>query len=228
MVIINRIVKYACYFSLILLSLIGSYIVFSIIFSVIEVQSHQEKVNDVHIFILTNGVHTDLVVPVKNSIFDWGKKIKFENTQGKDSIMEYLALGWGDRQFYIETPGWTNLKFKTALKAIFGLGTAAIHTAYLKSLREGQNCKRINLSKNQYFKLVEFISNSFINDKNGNFKIITPNAYYGYNDSFYEAKGRFTLFYTCNTWANNGLKACGQKACLWTPFDKGIFYHYND
>jgi len=34
------------------------------------------------------------------------------------------------------------------------------------------------------------------------------------------------LFHTCNTWANNALKACGQKASLWTPFDTGIFYHY--
>ncbi|HXU27639.1 MAG TPA: DUF2459 domain-containing protein, partial [Bacteroidia bacterium] len=48
----------------------------------------------------------------------------------------------------------------------------------------------------------------------------------GDNDSFYEAVGVYGLFYTCNTWANNGLKYCGQKACLWTPFEKGIFYQY--
>jgi hypothetical protein len=46
------------------------------------------------------------------------------------------------------------------------------------------------------------------------------------NDSFYEAKGAYTLFYTCNTWANNGLKAINQKAALWTATDRGIFQHY--
>jgi hypothetical protein len=35
------------------------------------------------------------------------------------------------------------------------------------------------------------------------------------------------MFHTCNTWANNGLKSCGQKAALWTPFDSGIFGQYS-
>lgn len=49
---------------------------------------------------------------------------------------------------------------------------------------------------------------------------------YGDHDAFYEAKGRYSLFHTCNTWANNALKACGQKACWWTPFSTGIRYQY--
>ena len=49
---------------------------------------------------------------------------------------------------------------------------------------------------------------------------------YGKNDAFYEATGRYSLFHTCNTWTNNALKIAGQKACVWTPFDTGIFYHY--
>ena len=56
---------------------------------------------------------------------------------------------------------------------------------------------------------------------------INTDAVYGKNDAFYEANGSYSLFHTCNTWANNGLKACGQKACFWTPFDSGIFYHYD-
>ena len=50
--------------------------------------------------------------------------------------------------------------------------------------------------------------------------------YYPQLNSFYEAKGSYSFFYTCNTWANNGLKAMGQKAALWTPSDFGIFQHY--
>ena len=49
---------------------------------------------------------------------------------------------------------------------------------------------------------------------------------YGQKDAFYEAKGSYSLFYTCNTWANNALKAANQKASLWTVYDKGIFCHY--
>ncbi|PVD53231.1 hypothetical protein DC498_04965 [Terrimonas sp.] len=32
----------------------------------------------------------------------------------------------------------------------------------------------------------------------------------------------------CNIWANNALKACGQRASLWTALDGGIFYQYED
>ena len=43
---------------------------------------------------------------------------------------------------------------------------------------------------------------------------------------FYEAKGSYSLFYTCNSWANQALKAANQKAALHTLTDTGIFRHY--
>jgi hypothetical protein len=73
---------------------------------------------------------------------------------------------------------------------------------------------------------VLYIQNSFDKDVDGHFINIKTTANYGLNDAFYEAKGSYSLFCTCNTWANNGLKSCGQKAALWTPSDKGIFLHY--
>ena len=55
---------------------------------------------------------------------------------------------------------------------------------------------------------------------------IETDAVYGNHDIFYEAKGSYNLFYTCNTWTNSALKAANQKASLWTVYDKGILYHY--
>jgi hypothetical protein len=57
-------------------------------------------------------------------------------------------------------------------------------------------------------------------------QILTHDDGYGTDDAFYEAKGAYDLFNTCNTWANGALKACDQKACWWTPTDKGIFHQY--
>jgi 3-dehydroquinate synthetase len=57
-------------------------------------------------------------------------------------------------------------------------------------------------------------------------QFIKTEAVYGEFDAFYEANGNYHLFHTCNTWANNGLKAAHQKAAIWTPFESGIFYHY--
>jgi hypothetical protein len=73
---------------------------------------------------------------------------------------------------------------------------------------------------------VKYILDSFQQDANGHLINIQTNANYSHADAFYEAKGSYSLFHTCNTWANNGLKASGQKCCLWTIFDTGIFLKY--
>ena len=182
----------------------------------------------VPIYIHTNGVHTDIVVPVKNEMCDWSKEIKFENTISKDTIAKYVAFGWGDKGFYLNTPTWAQLKFSVAFKAAFALSTSAIHATFYKTIEENADCKKILISKDQYSALIAYIQKSFKTDSAGNIINIKTNANYNNEDAFYEAKGRYNLFYTCNTWANNALKACGQRACLWTPFDKGIFYQYRD
>ncbi len=206
--------------------LIGIYLLSAIILSVIEVKRQPETTRDVAIFIITNGVHTDVVVPVKNAQMDWSKEIKYENTLKDDTSNKYLALGWGNKGFYLETPTWADLKFSTAFKAAFGLGSSAMHATFYNDMQEGNSCKKNYLSKGQYSRLIKFIRNSFKKDVKGHFQHIVTHANYGDNDAFYEATGSYNLFYTCNTWTNSALKSCGQKACLWTPFDKGIFYQY--
>jgi uncharacterized protein (TIGR02117 family) len=171
-------------------------------------------------------VHTDIVMPVKNDVIDWSKEIRFENTLGKDSLMKYVAMGWGDKGFYLETPTWADLKFTVAFKAATSLNTSAIHATFYNDLEEDESCKRIFISREQYSRLVKYINESFQFDPNGHLIHIKTNANYGRNDAFYEAKGSYSLFHTCNTWANNALKSCGQKACWWTPFDTGIFEKY--
>lgn len=183
------------------------------------------KLGEIEIFILSNGVHTDIVLPIKNAHKDWSKSVKFEHIQLKDTLMKYLAFGWGDKGFYLETPTWAELKFSVAFKAVFHLSTTAIHATFYKDLKESTHCKKIFISKDDYVKLVSYIEESFMYDKNKNV-ILIPNHSYSNTDCFYEAEGVYSLFYTCNTWANNALKYSNQKSCLWTAFDKGIFYHY--
>ena len=113
----------------------------------------------------------------------------------------------------------------TALNAAFYRGTGLIHVGYYRNLSENHHCKRIMISTAEYQKLVAFINSSFEADVDGK-AVVIENAAYGNNDSFYEAKGKYNLFYTCNSWANNALRSSGQKAALWTLTDTGIFCHY--
>ncbi len=225
--ILKKILKYTLYFILGFIAFVLLYLFSAYCLSRITVAREASTASDVAIYIKTNGVHTDLVVPVKNPEADWSKEIKYSNTHLKDtSAIKYLAMGWGDKGFYLQTPTWADLKFSVAFRAAFGLSTAAIHATYYDTLVQDSACKKIMISNSQYIRLINYITGSFQHDKAGHVMRIITNANYGDDDAFYEAKGNFNMFHTCNTWANTGLKKCGQKACLWTPFDTGIFLKY--
>ena len=214
------------YIIIFLLGFVALYLVAAFTVPRIGVNTDQPKATaGVEIYIFTNGVHTDLVLPIKNEYTDWSESVSFDHTVSKDHDMKFIAIGWGDKGFYLETPTWAELKFSVAFKAAFHLGTSAMHTTFYKNMKEGEDCKKIILTKEQYIQLVNYIEDSFRYDNAGhviNIKAIP----YGKNDAFYEARRTYSLFYTCNTWTNNALKAAGQRACLWTPTDKGIFYQY--
>jgi uncharacterized protein (TIGR02117 family) len=157
---------------------------------------------------------------------DWTQEVKPANTTAKDTSYQYLAMGWGDKGFYLQTPTWAELKASVAFKAATGLSSTAIHATYYAAMQENERCKKIMISREQYTRLISYISNSFKKDEQGHFMYIATNANYGSHDAFYEANGSYSLFRTCNTWANSALKSCGQKCCLWTAFDTGIFLKY--
>ena len=181
------------------------------------------------IYIKTNGVHTDIVVPMVNEVKNWHSQARIEDTDLKDSTLQYASFGWGDKGFYLQTPEWKDLKFSVAFKAMFHLGTSAMHVTFLRDVATGANCKAIQISHEEYRKLVQYIDSSFSYDAQGKtINIPSKNDGYGADDAFYESPGVYDLFHTCNTWANNALKACDQRACLWTPSDKGIFYQYSN
>jgi uncharacterized protein (TIGR02117 family) len=194
-----------------------------------RIPTDREEVSstDVDIYILSNGVHTDLVLPIRHEQMNWSEQIRFENTPAKDTTMNYVAFGWGDKGFYLDTPTWADLKASTAFKAAFSLSTSAMHATFYKQMKESDVCKKISLTKEQYARLIKYIDNSIFKDETGKAVYIVTNANYGKDDAFYEGIGSYSLFHTCNTWANDGLKSCGQTASVWTPFDTGIFYHYS-
>jgi uncharacterized protein (TIGR02117 family) len=205
------------------------YIGFAFLLSRIAVNKDavQTGSKDISIFIKTNGVHTDIVVPLKNDMKDWSSQARLSDTESNDSTMRYASIGWGDKGFYLQTPQWSDLKFSVAFKAMFHLGTSALHVTFFKNINTGENCKEIKISKEQYQKLIRFIEDSFSYGTDGKtINIKSSNDGYGRDDAFYESPGVYDLFHTCNTWANNALKACDQRACVWTPSDKGIFYQY--
>ena len=209
-------------FSVVLLYLFLGY--FLPIIPVQAVATPEQKV--VKGFIKTNGMHTDIVVPVKSDYVDWSEKFPFENTLSKRTDYKFVGIGWGDKGFYLDTPTWADLKFSTAVKAAFWMSDAAVHTTFYDEMKVNDSVKSFTMTERQYERLIKYVDDSMDKDREGNYINIPTNAVYGKDDAFYEAKGAYSFLFTCNTWTNKGLKVAGQKAALWTPTDFGIFRHY--
>lgn len=202
------------------------YLILALIGSIIPVNSQEmDKDKEIPVFLISNGAHTDLVVPIQSSVYDWKRIIKEEHFGTSPGAYQYVGFGWGDLEFYRTTPQWEDLTLKTAFKSLFMDTPAALHVELHKAILQDENTVALSISKEQYAELVEYFRNSFELDENGNIQPV-PNLHYNSRDAFYYAKGSLNPFKTCNTWINNGLKYAGMKACLWTPFTQGIFYQY--
>lgn len=191
--------------------------------SLVKVNKEQIK-GEIEVYILSNGVHTDVVVPVKTDVIDWHSFLDPTRPKNNCSQAKYIAFGWGDRGFYLETPTWADLKLSTAFKAAFFLSTSAMHVTYHDVLTEGKFCKHTTITRANYEKMVAQIKKSFSVDKDK--PIWLESAHYNDNDAFYAANGTYSIFYTCNSWANQTLKAGKLPACLWTLHDRAILSKY--
>jgi uncharacterized protein (TIGR02117 family) len=140
-----------------------------------------------------------------------------------DAHDQYFSFAWGDRNFYLNTPTWADLTFKNAFIALFLKSPTLINVTGYQVIRT--NWVEIKMDKNQLAKLNNYLFNSFyLNDAHQ--KVLVQHQFYTANDNFYEAKGNYTCFKTCNSWVNSGFKQSDLKSCLWTPFDFGLMRMY--
>jgi uncharacterized protein (TIGR02117 family) len=178
--------------------------------------------NGVKIFVRTNGVHCDVIVPAHHGAVNWFAELPPSDFEMVDTTFSYAAFGWGDKGFYINTPNWSDLKFSTAFNALFWMSSTAMHVNWWKhSPQENADCRSIIISEGSYTKLTAYIHAGFLSDASGKFQLIDHAGYTSY-DRFYEAIGTYSLFNTCNVWSGNALSAAGIKVGYWTPFDRGL------
>lgn len=220
--------RYFIKFLLILIAPPVTYLVLALIGSVIPVNTNQETDNaEIEIYLFKQDMHTDILLPVKSEIISWDSIFKPEHTLASPENSEFIGFGWGDLNFYRNTPQWEDLKLNVAFKALFLKSQSAMHTRFYQKVPGSENLVKISVTEKQYRKLSEYILKT-VNTENKEKIQPVPDLNYYRDDAFYLAETSFHLFKTCNTWTNSALKASGLKACLWTPFPQGIFYQYRD
>ena len=201
------------------------FVVFATLLTLIPANStYKEADEGVTIFLASNGLHVDFILPVKDPEKDWTTYFSPEDFQ--TGPKPYVAIGRGDRGFYLETPTWGDLKVSNVLNALFLPSETILHITYLRGKPiENDQVKSLILTKDQYKNLISYIEETMVWNNEGQAKLIPGYGYPGVNDQFYEAKGTYHLFMTCNDWVNDGLKRIGVKTAIWAPLDKCLLYH---
>ncbi|MDO4642885.1 MAG: TIGR02117 family protein [Cardiobacteriaceae bacterium] len=200
-----------------------SYLAIALLLGNISQQGTDDSDSDIAIYLLSNGIHTDLALPLYNDIFDWATIIDPNDTAAGRENINYVAFGWGDRGFYVETPRWSDLKISTALKALSGIGDSVIHATYYSELYVSANSILIHMNRDQYQKLSQSILSSFQLNHGRAIPILRS---YGSHDAFYAAQGSYSLIKTCNSWINQRLQDAGLKHVIWTPFANSLVRLY--
>lgn len=207
--------------------LLSIYFISAVFLSVVPVNSDfkESKKDTYFIYLASNGVHIDIILPASDTMFNWVQTLPFEHSIYP--LINYIGFGWGNKEFYINTPYWSDLNATTAVNALFLKGESALHVSPYRTIVENENVIKLNITQQEYEKLNQFIYDSFKKNSFGGFEVI-EGLNYGIHDAFFVANHNYHLFNTCNSWTNKGLKTSGLKACLWTPFDRGILYQYRN
>jgi uncharacterized protein (TIGR02117 family) len=180
----------------------------------------------VTIFVRSNEIHTDLVLPVacEEPAIDWRTRFPPSHFEADVRDCRYVAVGWGNWQFYVETPRWSDLKVSSALCALCWPSETVLHVEYLYDVAEGEHFHELTINRDQYRELVAFVESSIARlDEHGAVETATT-VRYGTTDRFYSATGRYHAFNTCNQWTGRGLARAGAPVGIWMPLKPHVLW----
>ena len=173
-------------------------------------------------YLASNGVHVDFVFPVDSEVVDWLALFPLHHFPLFDGEPQYIAIGWGDREFYLTTPHWRDLRAGTALRALSGTNPSLLHVSYLRDIDQLFQVRRLAISAGEYASLAGFVRARLAAPETAAQPV--AGFRYGPNDAFYPAAGSYSLWYTCNNWIGEGLRRAGIRTSVWTPFAANVFY----
>jgi uncharacterized protein (TIGR02117 family) len=194
------------------LLVLGIYMAAALVGSAIPANHHwQPHRGESAIYLHDNGIHLSIILPHDAA----GNTIDqtFPETAGAHAA--FRIFGWGDKEFYRNTPTWGDISLRTAAAALLGSGQSLLHVEDTSSLPSG--AVRVAVSEEE----MQHIANRII--------ATAPNAAplpgYHANDLFYPAKGHgYSALYTCNNWTSDILASAGIKTGYWTPLPFGVMW----
>lgn len=180
----------------------------------------REPEQGIRIYVEDNGIHTGIVLPVRAAGVDWSGLVRGEDLRDpRFAGHGWRSFGWGDRDFYLNTPTWAELRPGRVLKAAIGSRDTLMHVDFIPEPAEGPNVRAIVLRPEEYHRLAAFIRASFRTGADGR---AARHPGYGNYDAFYAGTGTYSAIRTCNAWTGEAFRAAGVKMGIWTPFPSTV------
>lgn len=206
-----------------LLAVPALYLLVALIGSLIPVnRGWAEPDQGVTVYLASNGVHADIVMPVRALGLDWAPLLPKSDFAAADPAAQWIAFGSGEQRVYLDTPTWWDITPRTIWSALTG-GSRVMHVEYAAS--PAYAGREIRLRPEEYRRLWAAIRADFDLSVQGRPKRIDHPGY-GPADAFYRATGKASALRTCNSWAADKLRLAGVKTSLWPPFVQGLTWRY--
>lgn len=178
-----------------------------------------QPADGVQIMVETNGVHTAIVMPIVTQDVDWRRDFPGVALPRGGETPTHISIGWGEREVFLNTPTWGDLKIGTALRIVFAGGQSVMRVASYVRPAPGPDHRPVVVSRDGYLRLARAIRASL--PDTGSKPRRALRAIDG-GDSYYRALGHYTLANSCNTWTGDRLADAGLSMGLWTPFAGGV------
>jgi uncharacterized protein (TIGR02117 family) len=174
------------------------------------------------VYIADNGIHADIIMPVKAQGLDWAPLVPRSDFKSVDPNAAWIAFGSGEKRVYLDTPTWWDITPRTIWGALIG-GKRVVHVEYVPS--PSYAVRQIRLRPEEYRRLWAAIRADFALDARGRPQRIDHPGY-GPSDAFYRATGKANAVRTCNAVVAHWLVLAGVKTSVWPPFVNGLVWRY--
>ena len=174
------------------------------------------------VYIANNGIHSDIVMPVRAAGLDWSPFVPKSDFASPSPDAKWVAFGSGEQRVYLDTPRWQDIRPRTVWSALTG-GRRVMHVEWVAN--PDYLDRAIRLRPEEYRRLCAAIRSDFKLDADGRPEWIDHPGY-GRSDAFYWANGKFHALKTCTSWAAGRLRLAGVKTSLWPPFVQGLTWRY--
>lgn len=180
--------------------------------------------SDVTICVNQVGIHTNIIVPVQNNIYNWQKFLNLKEIGKEPSEnYQYLGFGWGDRDFYPTNPSRIQEIIPLGVQALFFSRGSVMRVQGYQGIPQNHDIQCVGVNTSNYLNTVQFIQDSFELTPQGQIILFVRSE--ASEASYYKAKGHYSVLRNSNNWTAEGLRKANINTPLWAGIPQAVMFH---